>query len=166
MRGRHGLQSLYTCGHSAAVFTARVSDCKAGTDFVTFHGGIVCVPGCRAEDRRNGIKPAPFGGVARGKNAVRPPAAPFNPEEARSADQMVETRHHADNVYVMNNRTFANGYERKRFSLKVVEPLKDPPLTEARMFANAGAVDAETCQRVHCFCMQNLRSTCMACSSP
>jgi hypothetical protein len=88
---------------------------------------------CRAENRKNGIKAAPFGGFRNGKGAVRPVAAAFNPEEAKAAEQVVETRRNEDNMYVMNARVFQDGYEHKRFSAKTLVPTKDPSLEEVRL---------------------------------
>jgi hypothetical protein len=93
--------------------------------------------GCRVEDRKNGIKPAPFGGVRNGKGRVRPAAIAFNPEEARAASQLVETRRTEENMFVMNSRTFIDGYERKRFGTKTLTVLKDPPLAEVRGLGSA-----------------------------
>jgi hypothetical protein len=49
-----------------------------------------CGVPCRVQDKQNGIKPAPFGGVRAGKGAVRPSAVPFNPEEVRCGHASIE----------------------------------------------------------------------------
>ena len=100
---------------------------------------------CRAEDKRNGVKAQPFGGRSRG--AARPAAAPFNPAEARAADQLVETRIAEDNMFVMNARTFVDGFERKRFTTKTLALLPDPPLAEV---CAPNAAPRAICEHVPC----------------
>lgn len=94
---------------------------------------------CRQQDREQGIKALPFGG-RRGKNQVRPPAVPFNRQEAEANQQTVEERYGQGSqmIYILNGaRQFKDGYELRRANAKSVKPDTSPPFEEVQRFMNA-----------------------------